>query len=188
MFEKIVDRGTLMTVTVLIVCVLGIVAALRIPVQMIPDLDVRVISVRTIWPGATPQDVEKEILIEQEDYLRNLPNLSRIIATAHSGRAEIELALAPLPAAAEAVVLTQWVLRNLAHERGMRCSFDPIVRAGHAGSGLHFHFAPVRGDRNLGGMSPDGTLTDEARWLLGGLSKRAPAKTTVTVIQTTNML
>lgn len=82
---------------------------------------------------------------------------------------EIELALAPLPTAAEAVVLTQWVLRNLAHERGMRCSFDPIVRAGHAGSGLHFHLAPVRGNRNLGGMGPKGALADEARWLLAGL-------------------
>ncbi|MFK8048124.1 MAG: efflux RND transporter permease subunit [Halioglobus sp.] len=91
MFEKIIQRGNIMTVTVLIVCVLGIVAALRIPVQMIPDLDVRVISVRTNWPGATPQDVEKEILIEQEEYLRNLPNLSRITARANSGRAEIEL-------------------------------------------------------------------------------------------------
>lgn len=80
-----------MTVAVLIVCVLGIVAALRIPVQMIPDLDVRAISVRTSWPGATPQDVEKEILIEQEEYLRNLPNLSRITARANSGSAEIEL-------------------------------------------------------------------------------------------------
>ena len=57
---------------------LGVVAAMRIPVQMIPDLEVRTISVRTSWPGATPQDVEKEILIEQEDYLRNLPNLQRI--------------------------------------------------------------------------------------------------------------
>ncbi len=91
MFEKIIARGTLTTVTVLIVCVLGVVAALRIPVQMIPDLDVRVISVRTVWPGATPQDVEKEILIEQEEYLRNLPNLSRIEATASSGSSEIEL-------------------------------------------------------------------------------------------------
>ncbi|MEM7294218.1 MAG: efflux RND transporter permease subunit, partial [Pseudomonadota bacterium] len=54
-------------------------------------LDVRVISVRTDWPGATPQDVEKEINIEQEDFLRNLPNLSRITATASNGRAEIEL-------------------------------------------------------------------------------------------------
>lgn len=91
MFEKIVQRGTLVTVTTLIICVLGVVAALRIPVQMIPDLDVRVISVRTNWPGATPQDVEKEILIEQEEYLRNLPNLSRIEASARSGSAEVEL-------------------------------------------------------------------------------------------------
>ncbi|WP_197911870.1 efflux RND transporter permease subunit [Kineobactrum salinum] len=91
MFERIVSHGILMTVTVLIVSVLGILAALRIPVQMIPDLDVRTISVRTTWPGATPQDVEKEILIEQEEYLRNLPNLTRSIATARSGSAEIEL-------------------------------------------------------------------------------------------------
>ena len=91
MFEQIIQRGTLTTVTVLIVCVLGIVAALRIPVQMIPDLDVRVITVRTTWPGATPQDVEKEILIEQEEYLRNLPSVSRILATASSGSARVEL-------------------------------------------------------------------------------------------------
>ena len=91
MFEGLIQRGTLMTVTVLIICVLGIVAALRIPVQMIPDLDVRAISIRTNWPGATPQDVEKEILVEQEEYLRTLPNLSRIVATANSGSAQIEL-------------------------------------------------------------------------------------------------
>ncbi len=91
MFAAIIRRGTLTTVIVLIVCVLGIVAAMRIPVQMIPDLDVRVISIRTYWPGATPQDIEKEILIEQEEYLRNLPNLQRISATASSGSAQVEL-------------------------------------------------------------------------------------------------
>ncbi|HCJ63720.1 MAG TPA: hypothetical protein DHV78_05465, partial [Alcanivorax sp.] len=47
--------------------------------------------VQTSWPGATPQDVEKEILIEQEEYLRNIPNLRRLTATARSGDAEIEL-------------------------------------------------------------------------------------------------
>ncbi len=91
MFEKVIHHGTLVTVCVLIVAVLGILAANRIPVQMIPDLDVRTISVRTVWPGATPQDVEKEILIEQEDYLRNLPNLTRLTATAQTGSASIQL-------------------------------------------------------------------------------------------------
>jgi len=91
LFEVIVRNGLLMTVAALILTVLGVLAALRIPVQMIPDLEVRTISVRTSWPGATPQDVEKEILIEQEEYLRTIPNLQRLEATASSGSAEIEL-------------------------------------------------------------------------------------------------
>lgn len=86
-----IRHGTILTVVVLIICVLGLVAALRIPVQMIPDLEVRTISVVTGWPGATPQDVEKEILIEQERYLRTLPNLQRMVSYAETGFASIEL-------------------------------------------------------------------------------------------------
>ena len=91
MFESIVKHGTLMTVFTLILCVLGIVAAVKIPVQMIPDLEVRTISIYTSWPGATPQDVEKEILVEQEEHLRSIPSLQRIVATASFGIARIEL-------------------------------------------------------------------------------------------------
>jgi multidrug efflux pump subunit AcrB len=91
MFEGIIRHGTLTTVAVLILFVLGVMAALRIPVQMIPDLEVRTITVQTRWPGATPQDIEKEILVEQEEYLRNIPNLDRITSTASSGSAQIEM-------------------------------------------------------------------------------------------------
>ncbi|MEO1244249.1 MAG: efflux RND transporter permease subunit [Pseudomonadota bacterium] len=91
MFEAIVRNGILMTVIALIVSVIGVLAAFRTPIQMIPDLEVRTVSVQTNWSGATPQDVEKEILIEQEEYLRSLPNLQRLEATAESGRAVIEL-------------------------------------------------------------------------------------------------
>ncbi|WP_286804508.1 efflux RND transporter permease subunit [Marinimicrobium sp. UBA4209] len=91
MFSWVVRHGILVTVTVLIICVLGILAALRIPVQMIPDLEVRTISIRTSWPGATPQDVEKEILIEQEEYLRNIPYLVEMQSSADFGSAQIEL-------------------------------------------------------------------------------------------------
>jgi multidrug efflux pump subunit AcrB len=47
--------------------------------------------VRTNWPGATPQDIEKEILIEQEEYLRTIPNLDKLTATAETGEARVEL-------------------------------------------------------------------------------------------------
>ena len=91
MFEAIIRRGTLQAVAVLIFCVLAIAAAARMPVQMIPDLEVRTVSIETVWPGATPQDVEKEILIEQERYLRTVPNLKRMVSSAETGRATIRL-------------------------------------------------------------------------------------------------
>jgi len=91
MIEGAIRQGTLLAVGVLLVCVFGVLAALRVPVQMIPDLEVRTVSVRTNWPGATPQDVEKEILIEQEEYLRDVPSLQRMVAEARTGQATIEL-------------------------------------------------------------------------------------------------
>ena len=91
MIEGLLQRGTLVAVVVAMILLLGIVAATRVPVQMIPDLETRIISVETSWPGATPQDIEKEILIEQELYLRTLPNLQRMTAVATTGGAEVEL-------------------------------------------------------------------------------------------------
>jgi glutamine synthetase len=82
---------------------------------------------------------------------------------------EIELALRPLAAAADAIVLAQWVLRNLAHQSGMRCSLEPMMREGHAGNGLHFHMVPVRNGEPLPIREQDGRLTEPAGWLIGGL-------------------
>ncbi len=90
-FDTVLRHGTLIAVAVLIVCLLGIAASLRVPVQMIPDLEVRTVSVDTRWPGATPQDVEQEILLEQERFLRTVPNLRRMVSSARTGRATIEL-------------------------------------------------------------------------------------------------
>ncbi|MDH3672995.1 MAG: efflux RND transporter permease subunit [Gammaproteobacteria bacterium] len=91
MFEALIQRGTLMTVIAAIVATLGVAAAFTVPVQMIPNLEVREIRVRTSWPGATPQDIEKEILIEQEEYLRTIPSLQRLTSTASYGSARIDL-------------------------------------------------------------------------------------------------
>lgn len=82
---------------------------------------------------------------------------------------EIELWLQPLPEAADAVVLTEWVLRNLAQRNGMLCSFAPMARKGHAGSGMHFHFAPRTGRDFLPHTAANGGLTNEAKWLICGL-------------------
>ena len=91
MFRFAIEKPLIITVAVLIVCLFGILAIFRVPIQMIPDLDARVVTVVTSWPGATPQDVEQEIIIEQEEYLRRVTGLERMISRAVTGRAEIEL-------------------------------------------------------------------------------------------------
>ena len=91
MFRRALDNGITVTVIALIVCTLGIVAMFRVPVQMIPDMDITTLSIETLWPGASPQDIEREILIEQEEYLRSIPGLVEMTSEATTGRATIEL-------------------------------------------------------------------------------------------------
>ncbi len=94
MFRFAINNPIIVTVAILIVCLFGVLSLFRVPIQMIPDLDPRIISVQTRWAGATPQDIEKEILIEQEEYLRRIPSLERMMSNAGTGSAEIELEFA----------------------------------------------------------------------------------------------
>lgn len=84
---------------------------------------------------------------------------------------ELELALQPLPDAAESNMLTAWVLRNLAHASGMRLSFDPIIREGHAGNGLHYHLSTIVDGDHRATIDDEGTLSTEGKWLVGGLAR-----------------
>ncbi len=93
--RAIIQHGVKAAVAVLIICLIGAVAVFRVPIQMIPNMDVTTISVETVWSGATPRDIEQEILFEQEKYLRSIPGLHRMTSTAGSSRAEIELEFLP---------------------------------------------------------------------------------------------
>ena len=68
MLRAIIQHGVKSAVAVLILCLVGVVAVFRVPIQMIPNMDVTTISVETTWSGATPRDIEQEILFEQEKY------------------------------------------------------------------------------------------------------------------------
>lgn len=85
------ERPVILAVGIIIICLFGLAALFRVPLQLIPDLDPRIVTVQTIWPGASPQDVEKEILVAQEEFLRNVTGLERMISTAAFGQGTIEL-------------------------------------------------------------------------------------------------
>ena len=75
----VVDRAIRLPVTVSVgaalIILFGVISLFRVPVQLTPDVEEPKISVRTIWPGASPEEVEKEIIIPQEDKLKTLEGL-----------------------------------------------------------------------------------------------------------------
>ncbi len=66
------------TVGVLLVVLFGLLSLFRIPVQLIPDVETPQVTVTTIWPGASPEEIETEIVQEQEEFLKTLEGLSEM--------------------------------------------------------------------------------------------------------------
>ena len=68
---KLVDSSiknpVTVTVGVFFIILFGSIALFRIPVQLTPELEEVEIRVETIWRGASPQEIEREIVEEQED-------------------------------------------------------------------------------------------------------------------------
>ena len=79
------------TVGVMFLLLFGTVALINLPIQLTPDVDKPEITVTTIWPGASPQEVERDIIDEQEEELKSLEGLVRMRSESHDGRGMITL-------------------------------------------------------------------------------------------------
>ena len=86
-----IDRPVAVIAGVLIVVALGVVALFSIPIQLTPDVQKPVFVIETIWPGAAPAEVEREIIVQQEEHLKGLEGLTRMTSRSLNGRGEIEL-------------------------------------------------------------------------------------------------
>lgn len=89
---------------------------------------------------------------------------------------EIEFLPEPVEECAEHLVLARWIIRNVAFRHGMVATFTPKLEEGVAGNGLHFHLELKREGRNIM-TNPDGSLSQEARLLIGGLCNYADSLT-----------
>ena len=86
-----IDRPIAVVAAVLMVVMFGYVALQAIPIQLSPDVNRPVITVETIWPGAAPAEVEREIINQQEEVLKGLDGLETITSRAEQGRGRITL-------------------------------------------------------------------------------------------------
>ncbi|MCZ6779933.1 MAG: efflux RND transporter permease subunit [Acidobacteria bacterium] len=78
-------------VGVILIVLFGGIALVRLPVQLTPNVDKPVITIETIWPGASPLEVEREIVDEQEEQLKSLEGLIKMESTSRDSAGDIKL-------------------------------------------------------------------------------------------------
>ncbi len=65
-------------VGVLLLALFGVIALFRLPIQLTPDVERPQITVETVWPGASPHEIEREIVDEQEEQLKSIEGLLKM--------------------------------------------------------------------------------------------------------------
>ena len=88
---------------------------------------------------------------------------------------EIEFLPMPVEQAVEQIMIAKWILRILAHRRGLNISYAPKITVGKAGSGMHFHMLAEKNGKNL--LVENGKLSDMARQMIAGILDMADAIT-----------
>jgi hydrophobic/amphiphilic exporter-1 (mainly G- bacteria), HAE1 family len=79
------------TVGVILLLLFGVISLRTIPIQLTPDIERPVVTVRTEWPGRSPEEIERSILIVQEDKLKTLQGLYKMTSIAQLGRGFVTL-------------------------------------------------------------------------------------------------
>ncbi len=78
-------------VGVILLLMFGFIALLRIPVQLTPDVQQPIVSIETRWPGASPLEIEREIIDEQEEELKSLEGLLKMESSSSDSSGTITL-------------------------------------------------------------------------------------------------
>lgn len=86
-----IEKPVTVLVGIIIVVLFGLIGLYRMPYQLSPTVTVPEITVTTLWPGATPYEVERDIIEEQEEVLKGIPGLSEMESSSFNSRGEITL-------------------------------------------------------------------------------------------------
>ena len=81
-------------VAVILLVTFGLIGLNQLPVQLTPDVETPRITVQTTWGGATPFEIEKEIIEKQEETLKGLQGLTKMESSSYNSFGEVTLSFA----------------------------------------------------------------------------------------------
>ena len=86
-----ISKPVTVSVGVILVVLFGLIGLTRLPYQLTPSVEEPEITVTTLWTGATPNEVETEIIDAQEKVLKGIPGLVEMESTAGNNRGTVTL-------------------------------------------------------------------------------------------------
>lgn len=86
-----INKPISVAVGVILVVMFGLIGVIKLPVQLTPDVELPEVTVATVWPGASPYEVEQEVIEDQEDKLKGLKNLIKMESSSYNNYGEISL-------------------------------------------------------------------------------------------------
>ncbi len=86
-----IKKPVTVIVGIIFVVLFGLIGLSRMPYQLSPDVTEPEISVTTIWTGATPYEIEREIIEEQEKVLKGIPGLVEMESSSFNSQGSVTL-------------------------------------------------------------------------------------------------
>ncbi len=86
-----IENPVKVSVGVILVLLFGVIAMFIMPIQLSPDVERPSVTVSTDWPGASPQEIEKEIVQEQEEQLKSVEGITKMSAECQDSQGSITM-------------------------------------------------------------------------------------------------
>jgi HAE1 family hydrophobic/amphiphilic exporter-1 len=94
LIQNFIKNPVKVTVFVILLVMFGLIAINQMPIQLIPDVQIPSLTIETVWPGASPQEIEKEIIDEQEEQLKGVEGVTKMSSESTDSRGTIMLEFA----------------------------------------------------------------------------------------------
>ncbi len=84
-----IRRPVFITMIIMAVVILGLTAIQKLPVELFPEADIPYVMVVTIYPGASPEEVDLQVTDKLEDELSSLSDLKKYYSTSGESMSNI---------------------------------------------------------------------------------------------------
>lgn len=91
LIDAFVRNPVKVLVGMLLVALFGFVSVTEMPMQLTPEVQTPTITVETRWPGASPQEIEQQIILEQEEYLKGVEGVTKMTSESADSLGKITL-------------------------------------------------------------------------------------------------